>query len=593
MDDRNTNRLWLKGPASDLLIGSGGWSLPLIAITLLLSQDNYGTLSLAFYFLALFCNNPHYMATLYRAYGHKNDLERYKFFSIYITAIIALSGVVAHLSPALVPLLFTIYLIWSPWHYTGQNFGIAMMFLRRGSASPTKTERNTLYASYFGSYLVWVVELDQTQTQDAMTLTLGLPAELAISLKLLGYLVFAGGAAYSFISLTRKNASRALAAPLLLHASQFLWFLLPGLLRSFHDQDYPATYFSAGILAFMHCAQYLWITSYYAKRETEQSSQTARSAWNPFKYFTVLILGGIALFVPGPWIVSKVFGHDLFESALIFIALVNIHHFMLDGAIWKLRDGRIARLLLGSKQKENKTSTHVSNTLSIRKFVFGKTLASRALRYGTATLLIGFAVIDQLQNIFTASSSNTKRVEIARQFNENDSRVYFRSAKLSIAASDTSKAIAELKRAIELNPRNIAALHTLAQLHMLGNELDQSQMLYQQILDISANDYSALNNLGLLAYNDSDFTKALALFQHAYQVDPDSWKTRAFVGSCLTRLHQHEGAIPFLESCLPHLDQIKNGSESERLQMILPDLSACYQATGRPQDAQALKALLP
>ena len=28
-------------------------------------------------------------------------------------------------------MLFTLYLTWSPWHYTGQNYGIAVMFLRR------------------------------------------------------------------------------------------------------------------------------------------------------------------------------------------------------------------------------------------------------------------------------------------------------------------------------------------------------------------------------------------------------------------------------------------------------------------------------
>jgi tetratricopeptide (TPR) repeat protein len=32
-------------------------------------------------------------------------------------------------------------------------------------------------------------------------------------------------------------------------------------------------------------------------------------------------------------------------STLVF-AVVNLHHFVLDGAVWKLRDGRVARLLL-------------------------------------------------------------------------------------------------------------------------------------------------------------------------------------------------------------------------------------------------------
>jgi len=36
--------------------------------------------------------------------------------------------------------------------------------------------------------------------------------------------------------------------------------------------------------------------------------------------------------------------------ALLVAAGVNVHHFVLDGAIWKLRDGRIARVLLRARE---------------------------------------------------------------------------------------------------------------------------------------------------------------------------------------------------------------------------------------------------
>ena len=34
--------------------------------------------------------------------------------------------------------------------------------------------------------------------------------------------------------------------------------------------------------------------------------------------------------------------------ALMVAATVNLHHFLLDGAVWKLRDGRVSRILLGT-----------------------------------------------------------------------------------------------------------------------------------------------------------------------------------------------------------------------------------------------------
>jgi hypothetical protein len=61
--------------------------------------------------------------------------------------------------------------------------------------------------------------------------------------------------------------------------------------------EIPQSRYSSGVLAVMHSAQYLWITSYYARREA--AGEHGRS-WRPWAYFAVLIAGGIALFIPGP-----------------------------------------------------------------------------------------------------------------------------------------------------------------------------------------------------------------------------------------------------------------------------------------------------
>ena len=78
--------------------------------------------------------------------------------------------------------------------------------------------------------------------------------------------------------------------------------------------------------------------------------------WRPWSYAGTLVAGGIALFVPGPWITSYLFQFDFTTSVLIFTAVVNIHHFILDGAVWKLRDGRIAALLIDSQRRASTTA---------------------------------------------------------------------------------------------------------------------------------------------------------------------------------------------------------------------------------------------
>ena len=110
----------------------------------------------------------------------------------------------------------------------------------------------------------------------------------------------------------------------------------------------------------MHSAQYLWITSYYARREAGRKGD---AGWRPFAYFAYLVAGGIALFVPGPWLASRLFHYDFSASFLLFTALVNIHHFILDGAIWKLRDNRVAGLLLNSPERLSQATVDAGHHL--------------------------------------------------------------------------------------------------------------------------------------------------------------------------------------------------------------------------------------
>src|SRR5438093_8136223 len=182
--------------------------------------------------------------------------------------------------------------------------------------------------------------------------------------------------------LIRRAGWRPMVAPLTLYVTEFLWFVLPTALELTTSIRVPQTAYSAGIMAVMHCAQYLWITNYYARRE----ERVGAAEWRWQRYFIILVLGGMVLFIPGPWFASYVFGRDFTLSALILTSLINIHHFILDGAIWKLRDSRVRQLL---------TSTEPAHTIKVTR-----PAASRALRLiGAAAIamLLVLASIDQVR----------------------------------------------------------------------------------------------------------------------------------------------------------------------------------------------------
>ena len=63
--------------------------------------------------------------------------------------------------PALLPWLFTAYVMWSPWHYTGQNFGLLMMFMRRAGVPIDERQRRRLRLAFVASYVMLLAAFNE------------------------------------------------------------------------------------------------------------------------------------------------------------------------------------------------------------------------------------------------------------------------------------------------------------------------------------------------------------------------------------------------------------------------------------------------
>lgn len=512
---------WLYGPARDLLIGCGAWSLPLLVVTFWLERVSAVNLAFAFYLLGVFCNNPHYMATIYRAYRTAADFRKYRFFTVYVTAFLLLTVVLAHFVPALAPWIITLYLTWSPWHYTGQNYGIAQMFVRRAGAAPDNAARSLLYGSYAASYAVWALTLHSTRDGDPNFLSWQIPERIAVPLQFTGGLFFLVLAGAAFVRLKRRLPGAALLPPLLLTFTQFCWFVAPALLTRFTTLQLSASYFSAGALAFMHCAQYLWITAFYARKE--QAAGEPRPAFFYGRYYLVLVVGGIALFVPGPWLASRFLHQDITASFLIFMSLVNLHHFILDGAIWKLRDGRIARLLLGRNPPGTtraEAETAAAGGWSHVRWLFGRTPAARVTRYGSAVLLLVIGFLDQAQFFFTRRGADPALLAWARVFNPHDTRINFRRAQLDVAEGKLAAARRELEHIIALNPRNAPAQHLLGEVLFRSGDTAAALVHYDRMAEIFRSDLAVTVNRGVLSGQQGRPAQAVARFEEALAQAP-------------------------------------------------------------------------
>jgi len=609
---------WIFRPAVDLLVGCGAWSLPLLAVTFYLNQADAVHVSFVFYFLGVFCNQPHYMATVYRAYRTSEDFNQYRFFTVYVTVFIFLTAVIAHLAPGLFPWLLTFYLTWSPWHYTGQNFGIAMMLLRRAGGRPTEQERNLIWWSYLASYLVWFFALHNAATAaQPNLLLLPIPEEYARFGELAFMMLYLVAGGFGHLRLVRELGVRALAGPLTLLSTQFLWFLLPEILRVTTNFVLPATYASAGILAFMHCAQYLWITSYYVRKERDAAPHSAPETARGFRfwpYYLILVVGGIALFLPGPWLASRLFGYDLVESFFIFAALVNLHHFILDGTIWKLRDGRIARLLLGRNPPGDEpgiaeavpAATHLA-------WAFGPSAGARGLRYGLAAALLVLAVVDQTQFWLTLKTSGRPSLELARWLNPQDTRVHFQTARQLVAEGKSIDAITELQRAIAINPRNVPAQHLLGELLFKSGDARAALGHYDRMARLFPPDQVVLVNSGLLAARLGEHAPAIAHFQAALELAPANTALHLYLGQAyetagnlsaatqeyalFTRLHADDMTAPevlsdYLSAGLKLAELSLKQQQSADAIALYRKVAALARAHHQPQHAEIAEANL-
>ena len=552
-----TKRVWIFSAWLDLLVGCGAWSAPLLLLTALVSPAKTAEWSFAFYFLALLFNYPHFMATIYRAYHSYDEFTKYRFFTVHVALLLLAAGVIAHLWYPLLPWIFTLYICWSPWHYTGQNYGLLIMFVRRVGLSPTEGERKALHLAFVASYLMLLFSFQTGASGDALVLSMGLPAKFTLPARATLAVFFLIATGWAMISLSRRSSWKSLLPAAVLASTQFLWFLLPALIELGSGQEVPQTRYSSGILAVLHSAQYLWITSYYQKKEALAAGKTA---WSFLRYQLTLIAGGIALFIPGPWVVSRLFHLDFAASFLTFTALVNIHHFILDGAIWKLRDARVSTVLVDGGGKEaNLETENVGGLRSAWQWLAGATPGARVLRVGAVTLLLLWGGVDRLHFYWANVSASLSSLKRAVHLNPDDSAAQVKLARAAEAAGDRDASLEALRRAAQVNPGNLSLQQAYGRSLIAAGKDADAYAMYKSLLARAPDNVDALVNSGLLAHRLGHDAEAIDTWQRAVDVDPGQPNPQLYLAQSLEQVGEIQAAArhyrAYLQIVAKHPDE--------------------------------------
>lgn len=499
-------RRWLFGPWSDLLLGCGGaYGVAFAAQSVAPGAMREIFPLWLFPFVTLVLGTPHYGATLLRAYGTQEARRRYAALGIWLTAAMLAAYAVGVRNVWVGSAIVTLYVAWSPWHYSGQNYGVAMTFLRRRGVPISPWAKRLVHGSFVTSYLLTFLALFGPARSGAYApadyrgtvyqlLPIGLPPDASAAAFAACATLYAAcvlGAAA--LLLRAAPRARDLAPVGVLALTQALWFAGPTVARHWSigtgldpfspgNAAYSFLWVAAG-----HFVQYLWITSYYAG---------ARGRRPLSRYLgKALLVGSVAWTLPALVFAPGLLGALPYDMglALLTAAVVNLHHFVLDGAIWKLRDGRIARVLLLAQPAEDTFSP-----LDARVARWG-----RPLVLGVGALCVAVAVLGFIESEFGARRAVERNdlgrmlvaAERADRVGRASPRFYVHLARVSAAQGDRAAAYRQLQRSLALWPTTEAWLE-LAAWHEQGRQWREAADAFQQAALLAPDDAVLQYQLG-------------------------------------------------------------------------------------------------
>lgn len=301
-------------------------------------------------------NAPHFMASYPLLYGKRTQITEHRLASTYVPLILLGIILCAFLTPgpdATYPRVNTTVLevitiigpILLAWHYTGQAWGMTGAFAYIRGIRMDRLERSLVRCGYY-ALLVWHVLwtclyfLKRPESNIAKNFVSLIPKFNAAyniwsAIVLLTIPVGIAG----FIRIRRRTGITPSLRCYSPWVAIYLWYTL--------IWAYPGMF---ALLQIFHALQYLVFplrieaNQYSAKRKRSGIKQFLHGAG----YYLVLVVVGVVVFELLPD-VTLIWGDKEHLKDLVAVtsavtaSFVNIHHYFIDGAIWKIRNPQVRR----------------------------------------------------------------------------------------------------------------------------------------------------------------------------------------------------------------------------------------------------------
>jgi hypothetical protein len=314
-------------PAVDLLLIGGGLSFAVFALVSLGVLPK-GVGGGGWMFVVFGANLAHFASSTVRLYTKRGAASELPFVTFALPLVTLGVLVLALLFAAQVGWhLVNLYLTWSAYHYAAQTYGIAMIYWYRSGSALQDGDRRLLRATCLAPFLYlffkgpeagleWLVPLSLLEAPAVAPVRGALVQGLALAAVLMPLVVLGlswrRGRALPFISLVALLANA-------------VWWTTRDVVVGF------------GWIALFHGLQYLPIvTAFHVKERLREPGNTRSWLHHAAWFYAACLVVAYLLFSAWPYAFVAV-GFGMAESVLLVLATINIHHFIVDAYIWRLR----------------------------------------------------------------------------------------------------------------------------------------------------------------------------------------------------------------------------------------------------------------
>jgi hypothetical protein len=318
-------------PLFDYALIGGGLSLVVTAIILYLPAyaSVLGFTTLAY--LILFSNSAHFAASTVRLYTKPGAFETWPRLTMVVPLVaLALLAGSLMLPATAAHHAFALTLTWSPYHYAAQAYGLAVLYAYRSGCRLEALDKRLLWwTSLLPFVFVFVsgagLGLDWLAPSSILA-----AGPVDATLRTLSRILPWAGIVAIVLLLAKTAAGPSGALPiisvLILVTNAVWWFVLD-----------PIGAFTWATI--FHGVQYLAIASIFHAKEQVAREDNRRRPWQHAVFFYgASLLLGYGLFYCLPWAFAAA-GFGLLQSVGLVVAAINIHHFVVDAFVWRLRPG--------------------------------------------------------------------------------------------------------------------------------------------------------------------------------------------------------------------------------------------------------------